>query len=83
MVKIKRIYDAPGPEDGKRILVDRLWPRGVKKADAKIDEWLLLRLVRNPSERFQTSWNDNHKERDLSRTTLAYENLSNQYFFQR
>jgi hypothetical protein len=35
-----------------------------------------LRLVRNPSERFQTSWNDNHKERDLRRTTLGPDSSS-------
>ncbi len=40
MVKTKRVYDPASPEDGKRILVDRLWPRGVKKEDAHIDEWL-------------------------------------------
>src|SRR5690554_1572671 len=38
-IKIKRIYDDPSEDDGYRILVDRLWPRGVSKADAKIDEW--------------------------------------------
>ncbi len=40
MVKTKRIYDPPSPEDGRRVLIDRLWPRGVKKEEAKIDEWL-------------------------------------------
>jgi uncharacterized protein YeaO (DUF488 family) len=40
MVKIKRVYDQVSPSDGKRILVDRLWPRGIKKEDAAIDEWL-------------------------------------------
>lgn len=40
MVSIKRIYDPPSPGDGKRVLVDRLWPRGIKKDDVKIDEWL-------------------------------------------
>jgi uncharacterized protein YeaO (DUF488 family) len=40
MIKVKRIYDPPSRGDGKRILVDRLWPRGVKKDEAKIDEWL-------------------------------------------
>ncbi len=40
MVRIKRIYDPPMPDDGKRILVDRLWPRGIKKEDLYIDEWL-------------------------------------------
>jgi uncharacterized protein YeaO (DUF488 family) len=40
MLKIKRIYDPPSEGDGRRILVDRLWPRGVKKEEARIDEWL-------------------------------------------
>ena len=40
MVRIKRIYDAPGPADGFRILVDRLWPRGIKKESARLDLWL-------------------------------------------
>ena len=38
-IRIKRVYDAPVPEDGKRILVDRLWPRGLTKEKAKIDYW--------------------------------------------
>jgi len=40
MLKIKRVYDQVSPGDGKRILVDRLWPRGMKKEAAAIDEWL-------------------------------------------
>lgn len=40
MVRIKRIYDEPAAGDGKRILVDRLWPRGIAKEKARIDEWL-------------------------------------------
>jgi uncharacterized protein YeaO (DUF488 family) len=40
MINLKRIYDPPSHADGKRILVDRLWPRGIKKEDAKLDEWL-------------------------------------------
>lgn len=39
-VKIKRAYDQPSLSDGKRVLVDRLWPRGIKKEDAGIDYWL-------------------------------------------
>ena len=38
-ISIKRIYDPPSPGDGFRILVDRLWPRGVSKTDAAIDHW--------------------------------------------
>lgn len=39
-VKLKRAYEPAAVGDGKRILVDRLWPRGVKKEKAKIDEWM-------------------------------------------
>ncbi|MBY5958069.1 DUF488 domain-containing protein [Membranicola marinus] len=38
-IKIKRIYDDKGSNDGIRILVDRLWPRGVSKEEANLDEW--------------------------------------------
>ena len=38
-IKIKRAYEKPSQGDGYRVLVDRLWPRGVKKEDAGIDEW--------------------------------------------
>ncbi|MDE1945128.1 MAG: DUF488 family protein, partial [Patescibacteria group bacterium] len=37
--KTKRVYDAPAKSDGYRILADRLWPRGVSKADAAVDWW--------------------------------------------
>ncbi len=40
MIGIKRIYDAPSAHDGKRILIDRLWPRGLKKDESAIDEWM-------------------------------------------
>lgn len=39
MIKIKRVYEKASRQDGYRVLVDRLWPRGVKKSDAYIDEW--------------------------------------------
>ncbi len=40
MIKVKRVYDLPAPDDGRRFLVDRLWPRGVKKEALQIDGWL-------------------------------------------
>ena len=40
MIKLKRAYDKPTRNDGLRILVERLWPRGVSKKDASIDLWL-------------------------------------------
>jgi uncharacterized protein YeaO (DUF488 family) len=39
-VRIRRIYEESSPQDGRRILVDRLWPRGMSKQNAHIDEWL-------------------------------------------
>ncbi len=39
-IKIKRVYDKPEPGDGVRILVERLWPRGLSKKEAKVDMWL-------------------------------------------
>jgi len=39
-VSLKRVYEKPSLSDGKRVLVERLWPRGLKKEDAKVDEWL-------------------------------------------
>ncbi|MYS10957.1 DUF488 family protein, partial [Streptomyces sp. SID6041] len=38
-VRVRRIYEPPSPDDGVRVLVDRLWPRGLAKTDARIDEW--------------------------------------------
>ncbi len=40
MLKTKRVYDPPSRHDGTRILIDRLWPRGLKKENARIDEWI-------------------------------------------
>jgi uncharacterized protein YeaO (DUF488 family) len=40
MVRIKRVYEKPVKEDGWRVLVDRLWPRGMKKEAVKIDLWM-------------------------------------------
>lgn len=39
-IEIKRVYDPPAKSDGRRVLVDRVWPRGLSKAGARIDEWL-------------------------------------------
>jgi len=39
-VRVRRVYDPPDPADGQRVLVDRLWPRGLSKSAAALDEWL-------------------------------------------
>ena len=49
-IKLKRIYEPASREDGTRILVDRLWPRGITKADAKLDQW---NRVITPSRRLR------------------------------
>lgn len=39
-IALKRAYESPSADDGVRILVDRLWPRGIRKEDAAIDDWV-------------------------------------------
>ena len=39
-IRLKRVYDKPTKADGRRVLVDRIWPRGLKKNEARIDQWL-------------------------------------------
>ncbi len=38
-IRVRRAYDDPSPEDGARVLVDRIWPRGLRKDAARLDEW--------------------------------------------
>jgi len=38
-IQVARVYDGPSPEDGQRILVDRLWPRGFRKGDPRVGTW--------------------------------------------
>lgn len=40
MLKIKRVYERPDEADGTRVLIDRLWPRGLSKVNARVDLWL-------------------------------------------
>ena len=53
-IRIKRIYDKPSADDGVRILVDRLWPRGMSKVRAAIDQW---DKEIAPSPALRTWWN--------------------------
>lgn len=60
-IQIKRIYGPPSKEDGYRLLVDRLWPRGISKEKAQLDEWCkdlgpsdqLRKWFRHKPERFK------------------------------
>ncbi|HVZ04512.1 DUF488 domain-containing protein [Hyphomicrobium sp.] len=58
-IDIKRVYENPSPQDGTRILVDRLWPRGLKKDDAALDGWA-KDLAPSPELR---KWFDHRPER--------------------
>lgn len=40
MIQVKRVYEMPDPSDGVRVLVDRIWPRGLSKNKARVDLWL-------------------------------------------
>lgn len=40
MIRLKRVYDPPSPKDGTRVLVDRVWPRGLSRAKIKIGAWM-------------------------------------------
>lgn len=39
-VRLARVYEQPGPDEGQRVLVDRLWPRGLRKTDPRVGRWL-------------------------------------------
>jgi uncharacterized protein YeaO (DUF488 family) len=74
-IKIKRAYDPAEKSDGTRVLVDRLWPRGIKKEDAALDEWMkdlapsteLRKWFNHDPERFsefRRRYNDELKSND-------------------
>lgn len=66
MIRLKRIYDPPEDGDGFRMLVDRLWPRGMKKEKASIDHWA-RELA--PSDALRKRF---HRDRDFDRFREAY-----------
>lgn len=59
MIKIKRVYDPAEGSDEYRVLVDSLWPRGLKKEEAQVDEWL-KEIAPTPKLR---KWFDHQSER--------------------
>ena len=60
--RVRRVYDPPEPADGVRVLVDRLWPRGVSKEHAAVDEWS---KELTPSARLRTWYHANPEQYDL------------------
>ena len=66
-VQIKRVYDKPAPTDGLRVLVDRLWPRGLTKKDAAINVWAKDLA---PSSELRTWFN--HRDERFEEFTRRY-----------
>lgn len=64
-IRTKRVYDPPAKDDGYRVLVDRLWPRGLSKDDAQIDLWLKDIAPSNELRRWFK--HDPHKWREFKR----------------
>lgn len=79
MVRLKRIYEDPVPEDGLRVLVDRLWPRGVSREAARVDRWLrelapsteLRKWFGHDPERFEAFRTKYERELTLQSELLA------------
>lgn len=67
MIHIKRAYEPADSKDGYRILIDRLWPRGIKKQDLKFDEWS---KELSPSPGLRKSFG--HKTENWARFSKAY-----------
>lgn len=69
-IRVKRVYDDPAPEDGTRVLVDRLWPRGMRKDEAPLDEW--LKAVA-PSNELRRWYGHDHQKWQAFRTRYKHE----------
>ncbi len=78
MLKVKRVYETASRSDGYRILVDRVWPRGMKKEDAKIDLWLkdvapsssLRKWFSHDKEKWDKFKEKYHKELDKKKDSV-------------
>ena len=71
-IHIKRVYEEPEKADGYRMLVDRLWPRGIKKEDAKLNEWN-KDIAPSPALR---KWFDHRRDRFDEFSRHYYEELN-------
>lgn len=82
-LRCRRAYEAPSAEDGSRVLVDRLWPRGLAKADAELDDWLksvapsdeLRHWYGHDPERFEEFQRRYRTELDASERSKALDRL--------
>lgn len=79
MIRVERVYDAPGPEDGTRVLVDRLWPRGIAKSAATWTHWMkevapsheLRKWFGHDPQKWRTFLVRYHEELSEKRSALA------------
>ena len=69
-IRIKRVYEPPEAADGRRVLVDRLWPRGISKEAAKIDHWA---KEASPSTALRKEFHGNPERWDEFRAAYALE----------
>lgn len=67
MILIKRVYDSKGPDESYRVLIDRIWPRAIKKTDLFLNEWN-KEITPSPALR---KWFD-HKEERFSEFAIRY-----------
>lgn len=82
-VQVRRVYDETDPEDGVRVLVDRVWPRGLRKDAAHLDEWIkdvapsteLRKWYGHDPERFDEFRSRYHGELDTPTRRTALEHL--------
>ena len=68
-VRARRVYEEPQPDDGRRVLVDRLWPRGLSKVRASLDEW--LKAIAPSDELRRWYGHDQQKFREFERRYKA------------
>lgn len=77
-IRIRRVYEAPSPDDGRRILIDGLWPRGLSKQKAKVDVWMkdiapsreLRRWYAHDSEKWAEFRKRYHAELDANSSSV-------------
>ncbi|MCC6435363.1 MAG: DUF488 family protein [Acidimicrobiales bacterium] len=82
-VQVRRIYDDPRPDDGRRVLVDRIWPRGMSKERAQLHEWCkqvapstdLRRWYRHDPDKFDEFGRRYRAELDEPERARAYAHL--------